>query len=251
MRKTLTLLVCIIPSLLQGVNNPDSLFIRASVAYSSGNYELALDLYKEITNTNNESPELYYNMGNSAYRSNKLGYAVLYYKKALKLNPSFEEAEKNLAYVSIFKEDQLESVPEFFLGSWIRSLFSLFSLGTWSILALAMFAILLFGTITYIFAPNLGVKKMGFFSGILGLLLFIMSISGAIHRNKEIVKSDQAVIIAPSVLVKSTPSNSGTDLFVLHEGTDIVIDESVGEWTEIRISDGRIGWILSESLEII
>jgi len=251
MKKFVVFLLLTFPALMFGVPNPDSLFVAANDSYSDGKYELALDQYMNILDEGFESSELYYNMGNAAYRSNKLGYAILYYKKALKLDPSFEEAEKNLAYVSIFKEDKLESVPEFFLGNWIRSLYRLFTLKTWSIVALGMFALLLFGTITYIFAPSLGIKKMGFFAGLVGLFLFVLSISGTLHRNKAIVHPENGVIVAPSVLVKSTPSDSGTDLFILHEGSDIVIDETVGKWVEVRISDGRIGWIPSEVLELI
>ena len=251
MRKTILFFLFLSSISANLAAEPDSLFAKASEEYAAGNYESALSKYDQILEMDLESAALYYNMGNAAFRSNKLGYAILYYKKALKIDPGFEEAEKNLAYVSVFKEDKLDSVPEFFLKTWINSLYSLFSLRIWSLLALAMFALLLFGTITYIFAPNLSIKKMGFFSGVLAIILFALSISGAVSRNNEITRPDKGIIVAPSVVVKSTPSDSGTDLFVLHEGTDVQGDEKVGGWTEIKISDGRIGWIPSASFELI
>lgn len=251
MRRILIVTAISFMALVNASGNLDSLFTSAGEAYSEGKFELAISLYDEILQKGYESPELYYNMGNAAFRSNKLGYAILYYNKSLKLDPRNDASRKNLSYVSIFREDQLESVPEFFLGSWIRGFFRIFPLKIWSILSLGLFGLFLLGTITYVFAPSLGIKKMGFSTGVFALFFFIISLSASINRNKEIVHPSKGILVTPSVVVKSTPSDSGTELFVLHEGTAIVKQEIVGEWTEIRISDGRIGWIPSSSYEMI
>lgn len=251
MRNYLAIAFLMCTVLLHGAGSRDSLYNAASTAYSEGNYEAALDLYTRIVSQGYEAPDLYYNMGNAAFRSNRLGYAVLYYNKALKLDPSHEEAERNLAYVERYKEDQLEQVPELFIRSWIRSLVGIFSVQTWSLLAIMLFGILLVALLVYIFAARLALKKTGFFSGLVVLVLFLVSISAALDRNAEIVAPDQAVIVSPSVVVKSSPSMTGTDLFVLHEGTEITVADQVGEWTEVRISDGRIGWVPAEAFEII
>ena len=63
--------------------------------------------------------------------------------------------------------------------------------------------------------------------------------------------SHKAIISSPLVNGKSSPDNSGTDLFVLHEGTKVSIEDEVGEWLEIRLSDGNIGWVQVNSLNII
>jgi hypothetical protein len=251
MRRILIIAFICVPSFAIAGEQLDSLFTHAGIAYSEGKYELAIALYDEILQQGFESPELYYNLGNASFRSNKLGYAILYYNKSLKLDPNYEESRNNLEYVSLFKEDKLERVPEFFLKTWIKSLFQLFSLKLWSYFSLALFGLFLFGTITYVFAPSLLIKKLGFSTGVLALFFFIISFSAAISRNHEITRPVKGILVAPSVVVKSTPSDSGTELFVLHEGTAVVKEETVGEWTEIRIIDGRIGWIPTNSYEII
>lgn len=63
--------------------------------------------------------------------------------------------------------------------------------------------------------------------------------------------SKKAIIYSPAVNGKSSPDSSGTDLFVLHEGTKVTVEDEVGEWYEIRLSDGNKGWIPVNSLEII
>ncbi len=251
MKYFLSISVLLLSVLLYGSTTADSLYIQAGKDYSEGRFEQALINYQGIVDSGYESPDLYYNMGNAAFRSNKLGFAVLYYEKALKLDPSHEESQKNLAHISRYKEDQLENVPELFIRKWIRSVYQLFSLKVWSYTAIVFFAIMLAGILIYIFSSVLALKKTGFFIGLTALILFILSLTAAANRHSEFVSPDSAIIINPSVVVKSTPSMSGTDLFVLHEGTKVRTDEHVSGWVEISISDGRIGWIPSESLAVI
>ncbi|MEX0988282.1 MAG: tetratricopeptide repeat protein [Bacteroidales bacterium] len=251
MKRYLTISLLFLTLLLKGSVSPDSLFVHAGEAYTAGNFEQALDTYRSIVDHGYESAGLYYNMGNTAFRSNKIGYAVLYYEKALRLDPSHEGARKNLVYVSQYREDKLEQVPELFIRKWIRAVYQLFSLTTWSYLAILFFAALLAGILLYIFSSSLASRKAGFFTGMTALLFFLLSITASVKRNQEITTPERAVIVSPSVVVKSTPSLTGTDLFVLHEGTLIRLDERVGDWIEIRISDGRVGWITTDALAII
>lgn len=249
--KYLAIAFLMITALLHAEGNRDSLYNAAGTAYSEGNYESALEMYEQIVTKGYEAPDLYYNMGNAAFRSNRLGYAVLYYEKALKLDPAHEEASRNLAYVSRYKEDQLDEVPELFIRSWMRSIVGLFSVHAWSYLSIIFFGLLLLAVLVYIFAARLTFKKAGFFSALILLVLFVISFTAALDRNHEIIAPDQAIVVSPSVVVKSSPSTSGTDLFVLHEGTGISVTDHVGEWTEVRISDGRIGWVPAGTFEII
>lgn len=251
MKHILTFILFFSLTLLHAANQPDSLYTTAGEAYTEGLFEQALLDYQAILDSGRESADLYYNMGNAAFRSNKLGYAVLYYKKALKMDPSHEEAGKNLEYVSHYLEDQLEQVPELFIRTWIRAVYQLFSLHTWSYLALVFFALILAGSLAYVFSGRLGLKKAGFFTGLIALLFFSLSLTAAIQRNEEIKNPSSAVIVSPSVVVKSSPSTTGTDLFILHEGTDVRLNDKVGEWTEVRISDGRVGWIPEKSVAVV
>ncbi len=83
------------------------------------------------------------------------------------------------------------------------------------------------------------------------LIVSLASLSLSL-RNKSIVfNGTKAIIFSPLVNGKSSPDNSGTDLFLLHEGTKVTVEDEVGEWFEVRLSDGNKGWIPSNSLEII
>ena len=225
----------------------DSLYNSAIEKYEQGLYQESLRTFREVQGRGVESPRLYYNMGNAAYRSNNLGYAILYYEKALKMDPGLEEAEHNLKFVSQFKSDSFEQVPELFLKKWIKNAVTGLPVRAWALVSLGAFFVLLTSVMFYIFGRRLPLKKSGFFTALFALLIFLFSSLAARKQHHEIINPDTAIIIAPSVTVKSSPSDSGNDLFILHEGTRIDIDEEVSEWWSIRIMDGRTGWIPANS----
>jgi len=229
----------------------DSLYLNANSLYQHGQYEPALEQYNAVILSGKESADLYYNMGNAAYRSNSIGHAILYYEKALKLEPAHEDAIHNLDFVSRYRLDTFEEVPVLFLGAWITGFVHLFPEQTWSILALIFFMIILSGLLVYFFSRRMVLKKSGFISGLAALLLFVITISAALSRHRDVVNPDTGIILAPSVVVRSSPSESGTELFILHEGTKINVNEEVSDWQNIKVIDGREGWIMAGDFEAI
>ena len=229
----------------------DSLFHKGNALYEEGKYEEALGVYNQVLQAAQESADLYYNMGNAAYRSNSIGYAILYYEKALKLEPTHDDAASNLEFVSRYRLDAFEEVPQLFLRGWIRGFVHLMPERTWSIFSILFFLIVLSGFLVYLFSKRIGLKKTGFLSALVALLLFGLAFSSAASRHREIIHPDAGIILAPSVVVRSSPSESGTELFILHEGTRIEVNEEVSGWQNIRVIDGREGWILAEDFDSI
>lgn len=229
----------------------DSLFFKGNALYEEGKYEEALGVYNQVLQDAQESADLYYNMGNAAYRSNSIGYAILYYEKALKLEPTHEDAANNLEFVARYRLDAFEEVPQLFLGTWMKGFVQLLPERTWSILSIVFFLVVLSGLLLYLFAKQIALKKAGFVSFLVALLLFGLAFSTAASRHREIMRPDAGIILAPSVVVRSSPSESGTELFILHEGTRIEVNEEVSGWQNIRVIDGREGWILADDFDSI
>lgn len=234
-----------------GEKDIDSLYMNANDLYQQGIYEPALEGYHEILVEGFESADLYYNIGNAAYRSNSIGHAILYYEKALKLEPAHDDAIHNLEFVSRYRLDTFDEVPMLFFGSWVKWFVQLFPEKTWSVLALLFFVIILSSLLVFLFSRQNLLKKTGFITGLVALLLFVITVSSAQSRHRDIVNPDAGIILAPSVVVRSSPSESGTELFVLHEGTEIEMKEEISGWQNIKVPDGREGWILSDNFESI
>ncbi|MFW5645151.1 MAG: tetratricopeptide repeat protein [Bacteroidota bacterium] len=229
--------------------NPDSLFSVANELYQEEKYEEAIDTYLKIIQEEYESAALYYNLGNAYFHSNKLGKARLFYERAHLLEPSDEDVKANLEHVQSLLTDRFEAVPELFIKRWLNSLIHSFSSNTWLILCLIFFSLFLISASGYIFLSSLRMKKLGFYSGI---LLFFLSLISFVFATKQYYHQrdpGSAIVMDGSLVVKSAPRQSGKDLFVLHEGTKVWKENEVGEWTEIRISDGRQGWVRVSSIE--
>ena len=232
-----------------GRTDPHALFQQATSLYQNEQYEEALQLYRKVVEQGYESPDLYYNMGNAAYRSNNIGYAILYYEKALKMNPSHEDASHNLEYVSRYKVDVFDEVPELFYKSWTRTWKNIMSERAWSIWSMVFFVLMAVSVLVYLFSRRLALKKAGFFTAVVLAVFFTLSLATAISRHRGIADPSSGVIISPSVVVRSSPSQSGTELFILHEGTSVEISEEVSGWRNISVVDGREGWITAGDFE--
>lgn len=235
----------------QVLASTDSVYMSALSQYEEGQFERALESWRGIVDSGYESPELYYNMGNAAFRSNSIGYAVLYYEKALKLDPSLKDAENNLEFLSRYKSDSFEEVPEFFMRSWMTRAVRALPERAWSLMALLGFVFTMTFLLIYIFTRGIKLKKTAFFASLAGLIFTIFTLSSALASHHEIVHPESGIILSPSVIVRSTPSETGTELFILHEGTSVKVYEKVTGWQNIRIIDGREGWIRTDDFGTI
>lgn len=230
----------------------DSLWSAANNAYLDGNWQAAAQTYEKIAETGLESAALYCNTGNAYFKSGSVPKAILNYERALKLDPSYEDARHNLELLNSQIQDKMESIPEFFLTSWMKSLGRLMSSNAWAVMFLVFLLLTVSLALFFVFARTSAGRITGFSVGLLTLLVAIFSLSFSIWQKNEYLADDSAIVMAPVVTAKSSPSaDANQELFVLHEGTKVKVIERVGEWSNIELSDGRQGWVPAGELEII
>lgn len=250
----LAVLLMLSPSAIaaSGDNIAAQLWQQGISEYDNQQWQAAVDAWKEIEESGLESAELYYNIGNAYFKNDDLAHAILYYERSLKLDPAFRDSRFNLEYASSLVQDKIESVPEFFLAGWMRSLCWTLSSDAWAWLSVLLFALCAAGVVLFFCSQRTTLRKTGFYGGIASLLLFVMSLSFAVVQKSDYASGDRAVVTTPVVSAKSAPSSdSAKDLFVIHEGTRVNILDNVGNWYNIELSDGRQGWIAGGTFEII
>jgi tetratricopeptide (TPR) repeat protein len=226
----------------------DSLVIAGNKHYMDHEFEKAIDCYTLVIDMGYSASSLYYNLGNAFYKQNNFPKAILYYEKARLLDPVDEDIRQNLAIANSRIVDKIENISEFFLMRWISSIAVLLSPDQWALISLLIFALSLSAFFLYMFTNGFGLKKLGFIAGI---LLVALSLTGILfmHKRKQLIRNSHgAIVIAPVVNVKSSPDEQGTSVFVLHEGTRVVLMDSVQQWKEVRIPDGNKGWIEDRDL---
>lgn len=248
------LLLLFIGSILataSGAQTLEQSWDTANTMYINGDYNGAIHQYDSILQTGNASHKLYYNLGNAYFKDGKIGKAILYYNKALKIHPSDSDTQHNLTVVSSYVKDKIESVPEFFVKTWFRGLRECLSSNGWAIVSIAMLFVALSLVLLYLLSQRLGVRKIGFYGALAALIICGYAMSAASIERREMVAPTEAIIMSSAVPVKSSPNKASTDIFVLHEGTKVKVVSSLQEWCEISIADGNKGWILASSLEMI
>lgn len=220
----------------------------ANKAYQEADYKRAETLYRAILEQGLYSAKLYYNLANTLFKQEKLGEAILYYNKALRLSPADEDVRHNLEYAENSTKDSIEQIPEFFLFAWIRAVRNLMSCDGWTIFSLVILVIGLAAALFYLLAQRISTRKAGFYVMVLAALLFLVATLFANYERKAIVNHNEAIVMSSAVSVKSSPDRAATELFVLHEGTKLSIGERMDGWVEVRIADGRKGWIESSRI---
>lgn len=227
---------------------PEDLLTKANSLYNENAFDSALVVYKGIVDQGYSSATLYYNIGNTYYKLRNYPMAIYYYEKSLKLEPNNEDTKHNIEIAKLFLTDKIEAVPELFIKTWWNKLGNSFTLNVWSIITLILIGLSLVCIFFYITAKTRGLKKGMFFIGILMIILSICSISIATEKYNYIHSHNEGIIIIPTITIKSSPSTSSVDLFVLHEGAKVRILDKTDEWEKIKIANGSIGWLPSSAV---
>lgn len=224
----------------------------ADKAYQENKYAEAIKMYENILATQGESAVVYYNLGNSYFKEKNMAKAVLNYERALLLNPGDADIRFNLDMARSKTVDQITPATEVFIVTWINSLTNMQSERGWAKIGIVSFICLLVGLALYIFSKRLFVREIGFIGAVVLLVVTVCANLFARQQKNELMDRTGAIVMSPAVTVKSTPDKSGTELFVLHEGTKVFVeDNSMKGWKEIRLEDGNKGWIPTEAIEII
>ena len=250
--KRYTLLICLLAlrglGSIQAQENGDVWFEQANAAYNAGNYDSAMVLYEKILASDMESVPLYFNMGNTYYKMREYPMAIYCYEKALKLDPSNEDVQTNLAIANRAIVDKIEPMPQSFIERWWQDARALFSGDQWAWLSIVVFALLLVSAFMFLRSRKMGLRKLGFFVGLVFLLVFVLSVIFAMQLKQSALAQNQAIIMTPTVNVKSLPNETSVDLFVLHEGTKVDVLETENGWNKIRIANGSLGWLSEDSM---
>ena len=223
----------------------------ADSLYAAEHYQQAAHEYEALLKQGISS-DIYYNLGNCYYRMDDMTRAVLNYERALLLSPGDRDVRLNLQLARSKTIDKIVPESEMFFVTWYRSLVNLMSVDGWARTAIVSLVVALILALLYLFSDRIWLRKLGFFGGILLLLTFALSNLFAYQQKQALVHRSGAIIIHSAVNVKSTPAHNGTDLFILHEGTKVTItDDSMNDWKEIRVADGKEGWLQTKDIEII
>jgi tetratricopeptide (TPR) repeat protein len=221
---------------------------KGNQLYTSGKYTAAVKTYEYVAGKGFESFELYYNLGNALYKSNNITFAILNYERALRLNPKNEDARFNLEMAKKQVVDNIDLLPEPGFLRWWHELISSRPADKWGTHSLVSFFLFLLLFALFLFATSIRNKQLTFWLAAITLAYSLLTFSFGSAQRSKLVNHNSGVITERSVRMKGSPSETGTELFILHEGLSVQITDKLGDWIEIRLADGNKGWLKESSL---
>ena len=241
--KSLLLIMLLIPLSTMAVTK-DS----ADAAYKKGNYQQAIKDYEELLKQG-KSADLYYNLGNAYYRTEDIPMAILNYERAYLLSPSDGDIRFNLQLARSKTIDKINPDSKIFFVSWYKSLVCLFGVDTWAIIGVVSIVLVLVLLLLYLFADKIIHRKIGFYGAVAFFVLFLLANLFAYQQKQMLDNKNGAIIMDSTANIKKNPEDNAANAFVLHEGTKVEItDKSIKGWREIRVVDGRKGWLQESKL---
>lgn len=225
------------------------LFSQANAQYAEGNYAEAAAQYEQVI-AEQPSAEAYYNLGNAYFKQGELAQAILAYERALRIEPSYKDAKHNLLFAQSRIVDNIEDTQSFFLSNWLKAIRNALNQQTWMILSITLFICMLIGFFLFAFSQTVWVRKTAFYTSLVALLISLVACINAGSLHHRDTARAEAIITQGIVNAKSSPDRSGTDLFTVHEGTKVVITETIGDWCCIHVGN-YIGWMPLAHLERI
>jgi tetratricopeptide (TPR) repeat protein len=223
----------------------------ANENYTKQQYKQAIEGYNQILATNMEAPEVYFNLGNAYYKTGQYTLAILNYERAKLLAPDDEDIAFNLQVANQKVVDAIQELPGLLVVRWWNSLINSQTTDTWAIFSIISFVAFLVMLGFYFFAKTSDVRRITFWTGCFLILFTIFTWSFAAQQKARLVNHTYAIVMQPTVTVKSSPDAAGTNLFVIHEGLKVRITDKLGDWVEIKLADGNKGWLLTETIEKI
>lgn len=226
-----------------------TLFADANAQYAAGNYPEAAEAYEQVL-LETPSAEVYYNLGNARFKQGELAQAILAYERCLRLNPRMKDARHNLEFARTRIQDNIRDNDTFFLRKWYLAVRNSLSLTAWAVMSVTCFLLCLAGLLLFALSRSIALRKTAFYLSLVLLLVAALSFTHAMSLHHRDTAREEAVITQGIVNAKSSPDRSGTDLFTVHEGTKVLIRETLGDWSRIRVGNYD-GWVRNANLERI
>ncbi len=248
MKKVVFLLLIMVANSLFS-QNVDSLFVAANELYKNGNFEEAIKKYKEIESQELISSELYYNLGNSYYKLNKVGPSIYYYEKALKVNPLNEDVKNNLVFAKRLAIDNIEALPQTVFQKLNTNYLQQLSYNQWAIVVVifSILAAILF--LLYYYSYSSSRKRLFFITSMVCFFSLAICIFITYNQYSFAKNNKEAIVFAEKTEVRNAPTLNSDEVFTLHEGTKVIVLDAVDNWKKIKLIDGKIGWIIASEIK--
>jgi len=222
-----------------------SLMVQGNRYYEQGEFSSAIESYEKILASDIVSTPVFYNLGCAYFSEKQYGRAILNFEKARQLSPRDPDVQHNLEYTKLFLKDRFELPEEMPLVTWFKGIRSSLALAELKFLEQLLFGLVILGLILYRVSSNHSLKRIVAPATIVSAILLLI-VGGWLIDRAISLDAKHAILLVDEAEVTSAPIRGSSTLFVIHEGTSAKILDATEAWYELRLEDGKTGWISHE-----
>ena len=235
---------------LIGSSQAGESFESGNQFYNSGNYQKAASEYRSVLSENLHSASLYYNLANCYYKLNEVALSIFYYEKALLLDPASKDIEINLGFAQKMTVDSIEQIPESGFSKWFTQTLNSLSVDGWAMRCVGLSFLFVTLFLCYLLSYSESKKRVFFVSSSLVLVLLVGSLLLLFNKDSLNRSIHPAIVFVKEVDVKLEPNLGSETVFMLHEGTKVlVIERYESDWSKVKLQNGETGWIAKSKLK--
>lgn len=223
--------------------NLEKLFEDANKNYEKKHYQESIDEYLKIIDAGYSSDVVFYNLGNSYYKNKENTKAIIYFEKAIKANPHCRAAKTNLFFARQKNLDKIVPISDIILLKAWKKWKDVFSANEWAIGSILFCWVATSFALYILFSSVLFYKKISLFLCVFSVFLCVFCGTIAFERNQYLSSANEAIVVSPTVALKTSPDTSSNTSVSLHEGTKLSLEDHIGQWYRIKLEDGRFGWM--------
>jgi hypothetical protein len=220
---------------------PAAQFAKANQEYAAGDFKAAIADYEELVRSGQDTPNVFYNLGNAYFRQNNFGHAILNYERALALEPHHPETQANLR-VARDEARALELLP----GRWER-LFAFANENQYAVTAAIAFWIGLFSIAVFIFGRRRSRRAIAL--SIVALSIFPIAVVASYQLSQGKNGPGLAIVTGENVEARLATADNANRVLTLPAGSEIKIVSQRGDWIYAALPNNLRGWMPANSVE--
>ena len=215
--------------------------------YDEEKFEEAANSYQELLDTHRvHSPDLYLNLANSYFKSGRIGPAILYYKKALRLAPGDQEIKFNLKF-ALEQHSLAVNGEQGWFKEKFTSFINLIPLNKALPVAVLFYWMLVLSLVLALFFRKKGLVLSTI---VMAVLFFTMAGYAGIKYYTGNLHPEGVVLAGTAQIRYSFEGGEGI-AFTLGEGSIVEILNNRNGRYQIKDAGNNIGWIKSDELGLV
>jgi tetratricopeptide (TPR) repeat protein len=216
-------------------------FAKANQEYAQSHFNEAIAGYEALVRAGQWNANLFYDLGNTYFRTRDFGRAILNYERALALDNHHPETTANLQ-IARDESRALELQP-----TRLERYLQFASINQYTIAAAVAFWLGIFGMVALAFARRRSATLISL--SILCLLVCAVAV-WAIHKlDNGSEGRGLAIVTGQDVQARLATADTANSVLALPPGSEIKILSTRGDWMYAALPNDLRGWIQTKNAE--